>query len=399
MVNKIMAYKNSSGEIIEIDNRNIIDAYKTSDGGIFLSELDAYKHEVNCLSNSQTEKVFVSPQESFNKIEKVNDVPIPKNVKQYLLSELFANSCGFITESPGIYMWVNIYEKLPYCGSANNLRERVKNFVNSKNDFYAGKKINAIRKKYVDVHNLAWKLFILEENVKPDELLEKENFYIKKFNSITCGYNIMNPVKHKKEGDVKKYQIELAKNGYNGILKGIKNWGLTTNLSLEEYSDKYVVNEKYPSFRLTCFMNNKNVVEKNDLVSVPRRFIDLIDVGRSAFRNEKDTIPTSLIRHRVYDDVYLPLCNVEKTFKTAIDAVKYQVENYREKALNALMGEEYKTYYDFIKKSSIETFIDLMFFDSENLRTFLLKKECEKKNIKSVITKNSKKCYYETKSK
>lgn len=396
MINKIKVYKNIDGSIIEINSKSIVDAYKTSDGNIFLSELDAYKYEVDYLSNTKAEKIFIGHQETFKNIDKINEVPIPKNVKQYTLSELFANSCETITEASGIYMWVNIYEKLPYCGSANNLRERVKSFVNSKNDSYSGKKINEIRKKYIDVHNLAWKLFILEENIKSDKLLEKEKFYISKYDSIARGYNTANPVGQKKEDKIKKYQMELVKSGYNGFLGRAKDWGAIVKVSLNEYGEKYVINEKYPSFRLTCFMNNKNTIEKDDLAQFPRRIIDLIDVGRKSFRNENDTFPTSLIRYRTYDNAYIPLCNNEKTFKTANEAITHQIKNYREKVLNALIGEDNKKYYNFIEEISDENFIELMFHDAERLKFFISKNVNEIDNSNYTISKDIKKYYYET---
>ena len=395
MVRKISAFKNNDGIIIEIDTKNIIEAYKTSSGEIFLSELDAYKHEVDYLSNNNS-SVIINSQIIHNKIEIINGVEIPKTIKQYSLSELFVNSCESIKETPGIYIWVNVYEKMPYCGSANNLRERVKNFVNSKNECYAGKKINEIRKKYINVHNLVWKLLIIEEDVEKDDLLKKESFYINKFNSINCGYNIMNPLKIEKEDAVKKYQIELIKQGYNGFLHRIKNWGLTTNIELEDYSSMYFINKKYPSFRLLCFINKKNIIEKNDLISAPRYFIDLIDNGRNGFRNKEDKIPSSLIRYRVYDNSYIPLCNTEIKFNNAIEALKYQIENYREKALNSITDKEYEKYYKFIQKCSIEDFIDLMFHDTEKLKDFISKKEKTENIFESPISKNVKKYYYET---
>ena len=174
MVDKVKAYKLGNGTIISCEEITSVDAYKTSDGTLFENELEAYRYETKYLEDTSSRPII--NVKYGDRITEVNGIKINENIKQYPIAELIATSCESIPEVPGVYMWYNIFESSSYSGSAKELKNRVIAFVNANNRTYAGKKINEIREKYFKVHNLAWVLLILEENVQESLLLERENF-------------------------------------------------------------------------------------------------------------------------------------------------------------------------------------------------------------------------------
>jgi group I intron endonuclease len=160
--------------------------YKTDDGRVFYSEVEALRHENSFLQNEK--KRLISEKEILSndivklkdpgfKIRKYDGMSIPYD-KQKLLDR--------IPEQPGVYMWTCIddnYKK--YVGSARNLRARAGTFLNF-NTFYGGQKINEAREKYNDT--ASWSYSVLEF-CNEDELIEREGYYISAFDTLSGGYN------------------------------------------------------------------------------------------------------------------------------------------------------------------------------------------------------------------
>ena len=410
MVNKIKAYKEKNGVLVDSSQLEFVDAYKTTDGNIFLSELEAYKYETSYLENKKQpdKSVTISIDDIDNRILFVNGIEINGNVKQYSIPELVANSCLNIPESPGIYMWFNILEKFPYCGSANNMRNRVSSFVNPNNKTYAGKKINTVRARYENVHNFAWKLLILEIGIEEKNLLDRENFYVNKFNSINSGYNIMQPIAVKENNEISAYDKALMKYAFETFKRRVKDWNMTIGgtMSLEEYSKNYKIGEapagekrnkfnpnvKYASFRLPCFFKRKNVIEVDDLIYLPMKVVQIIDNGKTGFRNKDDMFPTSMICYRAYDKSYYALCDKNTIFDNPIDAAKYRIESFRNEILSFINEIEYGDLYIFLRDCTIDTFIDLCYHDSERVKDFINGKSGETTTsipISGILNKNS----------
>ena len=170
-----------------------ISAFKTTDGSIFESELDAYKHENMCLEkrNNETNGINIVLSNDFIKpITEINGIQLEKNIKSFDVKSILNSYGNCIPNNPIIYLWYNIIEKSPYIGSSKNPKNRVLNFIDFETFKYAGNKINNARERFKSINSLVWKLFILEENISEDLLAEREQFYINKFNSIKYGYNI-----------------------------------------------------------------------------------------------------------------------------------------------------------------------------------------------------------------
>lgn len=366
-----------------------ISAFKTTDGSIFESELDAYKHENMFLEkrNNETNGINIVLSNDFIKpITEINGIQLEKNIKSFDVKSILDSYGNCIPNNPIIYLWYNIIEKSPYIGSSKNPKNRVLNFIDFETFKYAGNKINNARERFKSINSLVWKLFILEENISEDLLAEREQFYINKFNSIKDGYNISNPA-GVKCFDI-TYKKELSIQAYNSILRRIENWGMSADetISVEKFIENYVPNNNsntnpydalYFSFRLPCFMKNKNIVSFTDLIKLPRRVNEIIDSGKNGFRKEGDVYPTSMIRYRACDKVYLALNDVNKTFKTPYEAVVYRIKCLMNDVINNIDGKE----LDFIKSLYINDFIKLCYHDSDNIIKFL---ESSKKDFEDV---------------
>ena len=382
MVNKIKAYKTNSGLIFTDEEISQIDVYKTSDGKLFDNELEAYKYETAYLESTVSRPVVNYGE----RINKVNGITIEESIKQYPIAELIATSCESIPSVPGIYMWYNVFEKSSYSGSASNLRNRVTSFVNINNKAYAGKKVNEIREKYSKVHNLAWVLFILEENVEESLLLERENFYINKFDLIGSGYNTVHPVVVVDNNRVDPYKIAEARYPFSSLVGRIEGWGYKVgdSITIDEFA-KYFrskttreaaghdPNSRFLSFRVNAVIHKKDTIEFCDLIFLPRKFIDFVDRGLKAF-GKKDGEYPSIIKYRKYDDVYIPYCNSTLSFKSPIDAVNYCIELKRSTLLSLITPEEFGEVYYFMKNMTVDDFIDLCYHDAEKLKNFIREK-------------------------
>lgn len=404
MVNKIKAYKLSNGTIINCEEVMPINAYKASDGTLFEDELEAYRYETKYLEDASSRPII--NVKYGERITEVNDIKINESIRQYPIAELIATSCEFIPEVPGIYMWYNIFEKSSYSGSAKNLKARVTSFVNANNKTYAGKKINEIREKYFKVHNLAWVLFILEESIEENLLLERENFYINKFKCINCGYNTVHPVAEIVDEAIRPYKIAEARYPFSTFVNRIEGWGYKVgeSITIEEYTKHfrekstgeaggYDPKSRYLSFRLNAVMYKKSTIEFSDLVFLPRKFVDIVDCGRFAFnrKNNAASIP-SIIKYRKYDGVYVPCCNSTVSFKTAIDAVKYCIKIRKDELLNSITPEEFGDAYYFIKDISMDNFIELCYHDADRLKEFIYSDAfTEKDASEAVIEKDDRK--------
>ena len=206
-----------------------IEKFKTSDGTEFSNELDAYKHECECLKkqliHNSDEKILVTKNGikiEYKEIYSIEDL-INHNIK--------------LPDYSGIYMWFNLRERLGYVGSAENIRIRCSSFC-YQNAKYAGKKIEEARK-----NNLFDFVFLVLEIVNDDtKLIERENYHIEKYDLIKNGYNsskaIENPfrieARKKKEMDL-FYNLEddFGKVGKEGMFR---RFDLNTSLSeLKQY--------------------------------------------------------------------------------------------------------------------------------------------------------------------
>lgn len=388
MVTKTKVYQKNTGEFFPVGEMSLIDAYKTTDGMFFVTELEAYKHETSYLRNmTPTTVVTVEFNDADNIVKNVNGVDINQEVKQYPIAKLIESSCEEIQTISGIYMWYNIFERMAYVGSGVSLKNRVLTFVNKDNTKYAGRKINKVREKYYDSHGLAWVLLVLEENVDEDSLLKRENYYIEKFDTIRHGYNIMHPFIDD-NNILSDSKLADAKCSYNSFVNRIKWWGMTPGdtITLEEYAkyyreksnstgkgNKYNINSRYLSFRLNCFVNKKNVVEFSDLVFLPRKVIDIIDIGKRAFLDFTDIFPTALIRYRKCDDKYIIVNYTDSTvcFDKPNDAINYRLNELKNECISLMTPEEFGDLYYFLKNCSLETFIDLCYHDAEKLKGFM----------------------------
>lgn len=342
-------------------------AFVTSDGTLFTNELDAYKYECDCLENGQNNCFITKTNIKVEYVTMFTVSSIMNNDKRLELSN-----------KSGVYMWFHTTERMGYVGSSDNISKRCCCFLNPNNK-YGGEKIENIRKK--DINNFVF--LLLEEVNDATKLIERENYYVEKYDTIKNGYNTILPTenphrickKHTKEEKMEIERINNAKQSYNTLIKNINEWGLKIGdtLNLENWVKNYKVSnsntDNILSFRLSCFIKNKDVVEFVDLLPLGLRIKTLIDKPRYGYRTETDTFPTSMIRYRLCDNKYLSVHNNCKGFDNIKNAIAFYVEeNIREKILTFLKDENLTT---IIKNMSIEDLIKLKYKDSNKIIDFL----------------------------
>ena len=150
--------------------------YKTIDGMEFLNKELALTHENTCLA----EKIKKLQQQA-NCVNKAFNHSSIKGYKEELVS--------YVPEMSGIYMLVNPQDNYKkYIGKAENLKIRYKQFLSDGR--YAGNKMEDARQT---LEPWKWNYCILE--ICPHEnLLERETFFCNLFNTITDGYNSIQPL-------------------------------------------------------------------------------------------------------------------------------------------------------------------------------------------------------------
>ena len=86
-----------------------------------------------------------------------------------------------------IYIWINNQNGKVYIGKTNNLERRTyQHWYSAKKSIETNKFTQAL-KKYSNETD--WVIKILEENIPLEKIKEREDFWIKKYNSIDKGYN------------------------------------------------------------------------------------------------------------------------------------------------------------------------------------------------------------------
>lgn len=149
--------------------------YQSFDGCEFTSKENALTYE-NGLYETKTREYKEENRRLKERVSLLENI-YDKSQKKEMLCD--------VPESSGIYMLSNPFDNYKkYIGSAVNLRNRYQTFLNEQSS-YSGKKINAARSKTKP--NL-WTHTILEL-CEPNELEERENFYIGVFDTINNGYN------------------------------------------------------------------------------------------------------------------------------------------------------------------------------------------------------------------
>jgi group I intron endonuclease len=357
-----------------------IKAFLTSDGSIFVNELEAYKHECKYLQNIADN----------NKVTSNNSL---KNIKEYVTSngitieyikeydiQLLKTHMYHPPHISGIYMWFNTKEKKGYVGSAEDLFRRCSDFLRVETK-YANETIDKLRKN--NINDFAY--LILEENTLAEKLIDSENYYIGKYDTIKNGYNtrlaIANPFRtgktYTEEEKLEKARIKSAEQTFNTLSGYIKEWGMKIGetFTIQKWIENYDVKKDSFSFRIPCFMKNKDVVEFDDLVRLGNVIKMLVDKPHYGYRTETDAFPTTMIRFRQVDKKYLAVGNDSRTFENPLSALEYHVEEkFRIKTLGYLdrCKEDIKNeIIDFFKKISIEELIKLRYKDSSKILNYI----------------------------
>jgi len=350
-----------------------VKAYLTTDGLIFVNELDAYKHECIFLQNIVND----NSSSKNNGFITCSKIPI-KPIAVYNISGLKSH-LEHPPHMPGIYMWFNTVTQKGYVGSAEDLFRRCSDFLRIESK-YANEFFDDIRKNELD--NFIY--FILEYVKDTDFLIEKENYYINYYDTIQNGYNIRTaserPFKLKKctdEEKKEKQRIKSAETAYSTIIKYIKEWGMKVGetLTLEKWIESYDLGGLY-NFRLPCFIKNTNVVEFASLVKLGNTVKMFLDKPHYGYRTETDMFPSTMIRYRQSDKKYLAIGNDSRTFSSQIDAITYYIEEHiRIKLIGLLNKYKNDEVSEFIKNASLEDLIRLRYKDSEKIINFLSNKD------------------------
>lgn len=362
-----------------------IEAFKTTDGTLFIDELTAYKYECSYLEKTRTTlpkydrpPVFITKTnieveyiQYYQREKPVNLKVIPKDIGKYP------------EHRPGVYMWFDTIQRMGYVGSAEDCFRRCSDFFRESGP-YAGKKLEAVRKerKYDFVY------LLLEKVEDVTKLSERENYYIEKYDTIKNGYNtniaIQPPHLYKDKEYIpidkkEKLRIDGAKSAYKTLINHIGEWNLNVGdtLTLEKFVDNYKIgnirdnsSDITLSFRLSCFLKNKDTVEFEDLLPLGMRVKMLLDKAHCGFKSVDDTFPTFMVKYRQYDGKYLAVNNPNGVFDNVNDAILFYIEeNIRKKLLVYLENNEELT--SVIKNMSVEDLIKLKFKDGDKIIDFL----------------------------
>ena len=356
-----------------------IKAYLTTDGSLFINELDAYKHECIYLQNVvDSGKLLknVDNNKQNGGFFTCNGIEV-KPISVYNIDRLKTHLVH-PTHAPGIYMWFHIPTSKGYVGSAEDLFRRCSDFLRTGTK-YANEDIDKIRKN--DLDNFVY--FILEYVEDIQDLTERENYYINYYDTIKNGFNnrlaLERSLKTKLTDEEKKekQRIKSAETAYSTIIKYIKEWGMKVGetLTLEKWIESYDLGGLY-NFRLPCFIKNTNVVEFASLVKLGNTVKMFLDKPHYGYRTETDMFPSTMIRYRQSDKKYLAIGNDSRTFSSQIDAITYYIEEHiRIKLIGLLNKYKNDEVSEFIKNASLEDLIRLRYKDSEKIINFLKDKD------------------------
>lgn len=375
-----------------------IKAYLTTDGSLFINELDAYKHECFYLQNvvdSGKLRKNVDNNKQNCGFFTCNGIEV-KPISVYNIDRLKTHLVH-PAHAPGIYMWFHIPTSKGYVGSAEDLFRRCSDFLRTETK-YANEEIDKIRKN--DLDNFVY--FILEYVEDIQDLTERENYYINYYDTIKNGFNnrlaLERPLKTKLTDEEKKERerLKYAMGTFETLKKYIYEWGmkLGNTLTLEKWANIYKLDQTVQPncFRISCFMQNKEIVEFDDLLPLGNTIKMLIDKPHYGYRTETDAFPSAMIRYRQSDKKYLSIGNDSKTFLNAKDALIYHVNERIRYKLIDLLDSKYncdekiksKVSY-FLKECSIEDVIKLKYKDSEKIINFLDNQEKQRCNEEDFI--------------
>ena len=213
-----------------------------------------------------------------------------------------------------IYICINLYNGKRYIGQTiqkfeNRKKNHIQDALNKNSQLYFHK---ALRK--FGVENFIWN--VLENNIAIENLNDKEQFYIQKYNTNdrNNGYNLTNG------GDCSHTSILN-----NQQVNDIKNLLKTTNISFEEISNKYSIgvasisdinngdtwfdtNEYYP-LRLSIYnkkLNKDDVMKIYDMLRDGVQFKDIAKLYNCSNTNISNINYGKV--HRYLDDNSYPIC-------------------------------------------------------------------------------------------
>ena len=370
-----------------------VDAFMTTDGTLFISELEAYKHECSYLEKTRTTlPKYDRPHDFITKTNiEVEYIQYYQREKPVTVLNVYPPHIGKYPEhKPGVYMWFDTIQRMGYVGSAEDCFRRCSDFFR-KSGPYAGKKLEVVRKerKYDFVY------LLLEKIDDVEKLIGRENYYIEKYDTINNGYNTKlahkPPNPHKDEDYIimdkkERQRITCAKSTYKTLINHIGEWDLKVGdtLTLENFVDNYEVSDvhnnsldKTLSFRLSCFLKNKDTVELEDLLPLGIRVKMLLDKAHCGFKSLDDTFPSFMVRYRQSDGKYSSVNDPNgTTFNNVNDAISFYIEeNIRKKLLVYLENNE--ELISVVKNMSVEDLIKLKFKDSDKVIDFIHNGYCK----------------------
>lgn len=140
-----------------------------------------------------------------------------------------------------IYCYTNLINNKKYIGQTNNLKRRIKQHLQDSLHNYSEARYNqlihqAIRKYGID----NFKIEVLEEEISDDDIDEREQYYIKYYNTISPnGYNLTEGGLANKTAPV---QSRISDIQYKEIINDLKS-----DKTLHEIADKHNISYSYLS--------------------------------------------------------------------------------------------------------------------------------------------------------
>lgn len=132
-----------------------------------------------------------------------------------------------------IYAWINKKEHKAYIGKTNNLKNRIyQHWYSSKHS----KKLNCFLQALNQYPNEEdWNIIILEDNISLEKVKERENYWIKYYNSIENGYNSIKSGASSPNKEAKAVQMR-DKNNPNIIIQTFSSAYEAINFLEKDYT-------------------------------------------------------------------------------------------------------------------------------------------------------------------
>lgn len=140
-----------------------------------------------------------------------------------------------------IYCYTNLINNKKYIGQTNNLKRRIKQHRVDSYHNYDDKRYNQIIHQAIRKYGIEnFQIEVLEDNISDEQIDEKEQYYIKKYNTMAPnGYNMTEGGLANKTAPVPS---KISEEEYNQIVKAIEN-----NMSFKNIALKFNVSYSYIS--------------------------------------------------------------------------------------------------------------------------------------------------------